>query len=85
MIFLKLWKQDVEQLKLEQGMKSMSNLVDSFVGRAKIYTDGTKKGIIELMDTRISEFDSKNMELFSKFYNIHQKLIFLALIPTLSI
>lgn len=56
--------------KLEQGMKSMSNLVDSFVGRAKIYTDGTKKGIIELMDTRISEFDSKNMELFSKFYKM---------------
>ena len=56
--------------KLEQGIKSMSNLVDSFVGRAKIYTDGTKKGIIELMDTRISEFDSKNMELFSKFYKM---------------
>ena len=56
--------------KLEQGMKSMSNLVDSFVGRAKIYTDGTKKGIIELMDTRISELDSKNMELFSKFYKM---------------
>ena len=50
--------------KLEQGIKSMSNLVDSFVGRAKIYTDGTKKGIIELMDTRI------NMELFSKFYKM---------------
>ncbi len=56
--------------KLEQGIKSMSNLVDSFVGRAKIYTDGTKKGIIELMDTRISELDSKNMELFSKFYKM---------------
>jgi len=56
--------------KLEQGMKSMSNLVDSFVGRAKIYTDGTKKGIIELIDTRITEFDSKNMELFSKFYKM---------------
>ena len=56
--------------KLEQGIKSMSNLVDSFVGRAKIYTDGTKKGIIELMDKRISEFDSKNMELFSKFYKM---------------
>ena len=47
--------------KLEQGIKSLSNLVDTFINRSKLYTDGTKNAIINLIDTKISKLDMKNL------------------------
>ena len=56
--------------KLEQGLKSLSSLVDSLNNRAKMYTDGAKKSILNLIDTKISDLDSKNLEILSKLYKI---------------
>ena len=62
------------KLKLEQGIKSLSNLVDSFINRSKLYTDGTKKAIIDLIDTRITELDTKNLDLLAKLCKIDNEL-----------
>ena len=56
--------------KLEQGIKSLSNLVDTFINRSKLYTDGTKKALIDLIDTKITELDAKNLELLAKLCKI---------------
>ena len=60
--------------KLEQGIKSLSNLVDTFINRSKLYTDGTKNAIINLIDTKISELDMKNLELLAKLCKIENEL-----------
>ena len=56
--------------KLEQGIKSLSNLVDSCINRSKLYTDGTKKAIIELIDTKFTEIETKNLDLLAKLCKI---------------
>ena len=56
--------------KLEQGIKSLSNLVDTFINRSKLYTDGTKKALLDLIDTKITELDAKNLELLAKLCKI---------------
>jgi len=60
--------------KLEQSIKSLSNLVDSFINRSKLYTDGTKKAIIDLIDTKITELDTKNLDLLAKLCKIDSEL-----------
>ena len=60
--------------KLEQGIKSLSNLVDTFINRSKLYTDGTKKALIDLIDTKITELDAKNLELLAKVCKIDADL-----------
>ena len=56
--------------KLDQGIKNLSNLVDTFINRSKLYTDGTKKALIDLIDTKITELDAKNLELLAKLCKI---------------
>ena len=65
-------KKETKQLrqKLDQGAKNLTNLSDSLVNRAKLYTDNTKKIIIELIDNKINEIEAKNMELMTKIYKI---------------
>jgi hypothetical protein len=58
------------KLKLNQGLKNLSNLIDCFNNRAKMYTDNTKKNIIELMETKINELSEKNVEIMSKICKI---------------
>ena len=60
--------------KLEQGIKNLSNLVDTFINRSKLYTDSSKKMILELLDGKISEIEGKNMEFMSKFIDTEQKI-----------
>ena len=60
--------------KLEQGIKNLSNLVDTFINRSKLYTDSTKKMILELLDGKINEIEGKNMEFMSKFVDTEQKI-----------
>ena len=64
---------DLKQ-KLEQGIKSLSNLVDNFINRSKLYTDSTKKALIDLIDTKITELDAKNLELLAKVCKIDTEL-----------
>ncbi len=61
------------KLKLNQGLKNLSNLIDSFINRAKMYTDNTKRNIIELMDSKINELNEKNMEIMTKIYKIEEE------------
>lgn len=56
--------------KLDQGIKNLSNLVDTFINRSKLYTDGTKKALIDLIDTKVTELDAKNLELLAKLCKI---------------
>lgn len=56
--------------KLEHGIKNLSALVDTFIKTSKIYTDNTKKNIIELMDSKIGEIDDKSMEFMTKLFKI---------------
>ena len=56
--------------KLEHGLKKLSNTVDTYINRAKLYTDATKKIIIELMDNKIGEIEGKSMELIAKVCKI---------------
>ena len=58
------------KLKLNQGLKNLSNLIDCFNNRAKMYTDNTKKNIIELMEMKINELNEKNVEIMSKICKI---------------
>ena len=60
--------------KLEQGIKSLSNLVDTFINRSKLYTDGTKKALLDLIDTKITELDAKNLELLAKLCKINNDI-----------
>ena len=60
--------------KLEQGLKSLSSMVDTLNNRSKLYTDGAKKSILNLMETKISELDNKNLDLLSKLYKIDNEL-----------
>ena len=60
--------------KLEQGIKSLSNLVDTFINRSKLYTDGTKKALIDLIDTKITDLDAKNLELLAKLCKIDNEI-----------
>ena len=64
---------DLKQ-KLEQSIKSVSSLVDSFTNRSKLYTDGTKKAIIQLIETKTSELDTKNLELLAKMCKVETEL-----------
>ena len=65
-------KKETKELrqKLDQGAKNLTNLSESLVNRAKLYTDNTKKIIIELIDNKINEIEAKNMELMTKIYKI---------------
>ena len=56
--------------KLEQGLKHLTNLVDTFINRSKLYTDASKKLIIELMDNKTNELEEKNLEIISKVCKI---------------
>ena len=56
--------------KLEQSIKNLSNLLDSFINRSKLYTDSSKKLIIELMTGKINEIEEKNMEFMTKLCKI---------------
>ncbi len=56
--------------KLEHGLKNLSNTVDTYINRAKLYTDAAKKIIIELMDNKIGEIEGKSMELIAKVCKI---------------
>ena len=60
--------------KFEQNIKNLSGLLDSFFNRSKIYTDATKKAIIELMDSKISDLDTKNLELLAKICKLDTQL-----------
>ena len=64
----------VLRTKLDQGIKNLSNLVDTFINRSKLYTDGTKKMILELLDSKINEIEGKNIEYMSKFIDTDQKI-----------
>jgi len=60
--------------KLDQGIKNLSNLVDTFINRSKLYTDGTKKALIDLIDTKVTELDAKNLELLAKLCKIDTEI-----------
>ena len=60
--------------KFEQNIKNLSGLLDSFFNRSKIYTDATKKAIIELMDSKITDLDAKNLELLAKICKLDTQL-----------
>ena len=68
-------KENIElRTKLDQGIKNLSNLVDTFINRSKLYTDSTKKMILELLDGKIKDIEGKNMEFISKFIDTEQKI-----------
>ena len=56
--------------RLDQGLKNLSNLVDTFINRSKLYTDSNKKIILELLDSKINEVEDKNMEFMTKLCKI---------------
>ena len=56
--------------KVDQGLKSISNLVDSFISRSKSYTDNSKRLIIELMEIKLNEIDEKNKDLMLKLSKV---------------
>ena len=60
--------------KFEQSIKNLSNLFDSFFNRSKMYTDTIKKSIIELIDSKISDLDAKNIELLAKICKLDDEL-----------
>ena len=60
--------------KFEQNIKNLSNLLDSFFNRAKMYTDAIKKSIIELVDSKITDLDAKNIELLAKICKLDEEL-----------
>ena len=66
-------KNETKELKqkLEYGLKNLSNLGDTLINRSKLYTDNTKKIIIELMENKITQIEKKYMELMSKLYDIN--------------
>ena len=59
--------------KLDEKLKSFSGLVDSFISRSKLYTDSTKKSIIEFIDNKIIELDNKNLEFLAKFHGLENE------------
>ena len=60
--------------KFEQNINNLSNLLDSFFNRAKMYTDAIKKSIIELVDSKITDLDAKNIELLAKICKLDEEL-----------
>ena len=60
--------------KFEQNIKNLSNLLDSFFNRSKMYTDAIKKSVIELIDSKITDLDAKNIELLAKLCKLDDEL-----------
>ena len=60
--------------KFEQSIKNLSSLFDTFVNRSKIYTDATKKSIIDLIDSKINDLDAKNLELLARICKLDSEL-----------
>lgn len=60
--------------KFEQNIKNLSNLLDSFFNRSKMYTDAIKKSVIELIDSKVTDLDAKNIEILAKICKLDDEL-----------